>query len=462
MKLTTDRQIAALKPAEKPFEARVAGARGLLVVVYPSGAKSWFLRFVAPDGSRKRLLLGPYPGLGLADARLAANDHQVAVAKGRDPAAELAKAKETARTGETLAELVDAYFEAAKLGLHSRRGKAMRDSTVKVQRSRLDLQVLPKLGDRKFAGIESGDIVRLIEGFVKAKKLAADTINSIRRTLNAVFAFAVRKKLIGSNPVDADEIPRPAEVGRDRLFSNDSLKLIWSALKAAGAGERFTSPVAKDAPDKTGEPSRLPVERVTALALQFITLTLCRRSETASMEWSEIDWDAKTWLIPASRAKSGRPYVVMLSEAALSVLREAKALQARADTRARRNDETHRFAFESPGHLDRHIDPHAITRSLTRLCDHLGIPHGSPHDLRRTGASILTGTYGHRRFFISQVLNHAHSDGGAVVSSVYDRYTYAAEKRALLEDWAGHLSNLVSGNKIEPSNVVAFAGGRAA
>jgi hypothetical protein len=45
-------------------------ARGLSVLVYPNGCKTFVVRYVAETGARRRLPLGDYPGLSLADARL--------------------------------------------------------------------------------------------------------------------------------------------------------------------------------------------------------------------------------------------------------------------------------------------------------------------------------------------------------------------------------------------------------
>ncbi len=77
--------------------------------------------------------------------------------------------------------------------------------------------------------------------------------------------------------------------------------------------------------------------------------------------------------------------------------------------------------------------------AIRRLCARLGIPHGSPHDFRRSGATTLTGErYGFTRFVVSQVLGHAGRDGAAV-TAVYDRNDYLPQKRAALEAWARHI-----------------------
>ena len=77
------------------------------------------------------------------------------------------------------------------------------------------------------------------------------------------------------------------------------------------------------------------------------------------------------------------------------------------------------------------------------------------HDLRRTGATHLTGEgLSVSRFLVSQVLNHISDTGGSsAVTAIYDRNAYLAQKRNALNAWAAHLAGIVSGEKAQ-SNVV--------
>ncbi|MHB8283624.1 MAG: Arm DNA-binding domain-containing protein [Caulobacteraceae bacterium] len=145
-KLTTDRQIAALKPRDRPYETAIAGARGLIVRTFPSGLRSFELRYVTISGVRRRLPLGEYQGIGLAEAVKLALVYGVAIMAGQDPVAEKAAAKHKARTGDTLTELAAAYFKAAEKGLHGGRGRPKRPSTLKVERVRFDVRIKPELG----------------------------------------------------------------------------------------------------------------------------------------------------------------------------------------------------------------------------------------------------------------------------------------------------------------------------
>ena len=432
-KISTDRQVAALKPGAKPLEVSIAEVRGLVLRVSVAGSKAFEFRYTAANGSRRRLPLGTYPGLSLAKARERAHALGVDVVGGVDPAAERAASRHSARTGETLAELADAYFKAATKGLHKEGGRPKRASTLGVEKTRWERHVRPKLGERRFREIKRADVKAFMRGLATDSGLSPDTIASIGGTLSALFAFAVHEEHVEANP--AVGLTRPLALqSRDRLFDEDALATLWRGLETPRAAE------GRD--DAPSEPEAA-LEAAIPLAIKFALLTLARRAEVAGARFAEIDMRARTWTIPPERSKSRRAHVVPLSAPALAVVAAAKRLGGPE------------FVFASPVDAVRHVDPHAMTRALTRLCDRVGVPRGSPHDFRRSGATTLTGEkLGFRRFVVSKVLGHSANEGAAV-TGIYDRNEYLADKRAALEAWGAHLLALAEG--MEPaSNVLIY------
>jgi integrase len=61
---------------------------------------------------------------------------------------------------------------------------------------------------------------------------------------------------------------------------------------------------------------------VTARALEFLVLCAARSAEVLGAQWSEIDFDSKTWIVPAQRMKGHREHRVPLSSAAVDLLRQ--------------------------------------------------------------------------------------------------------------------------------------------
>lgn len=410
-KITTDRQVAGLKAAERPFEVAVEGARGLILRVFPTGTKAFEVRYTAENGARRRHPLGPYPGLTLSKAREKANALRVDIVAGVDPAGVRAAARHAARAGETLSDLAEGYFAAAAKGLHGGRGRPKRASTLAVERNRWTRHIAPRLGDTRFRQLKRADVKAFMRQHATAGELSADTIASVGSTLSSILAFAVHEEHLEANP--ATGVTKPLRLAaRERLFDDAAMAKLWRALSPAMTDHN--PPVAS-------------IEAAVPLALRFAILTLARRGEVAGARWSEIDRTRATWTIPPERAKSSRTHVVPLSAASVEIVDAAARLGGGE------------FLFASPKDRSRHVDEHALTRAIARLCDRLEIPRGSPHDFRRSGATTLTGEkLGVRRFVVSKVLGHAASEGAAV-TGVYDRNDYLAEKRAALDAWARHI-----------------------
>lgn len=428
--LSTDRQIASLKPADKVYEIGIGGSRGLGVRIFPTGLRQFEYRYVAANGARRRLCLGAYPDLSLAEARSKAAGLRIAVVDGADPVAEKTAARERARTGETLDELAEAYWQAATVGLHGGRRRPKRAVTLSNERQMWRNHIQPRLGARPFTEIRRADVKVFMRTLVTESGLAAASVASIGSVLHAVLGFAVLEERLEANP--ALGLARPlALTSRERMFDDVALRTLWDAASLASVPR---------APDEKTAGVHARLEPSIGLAIQLLMLTLTRRNEVAGARKTEFDRKTGIWTIPSERAKAKHQHVVPLGADALEVLEIAWSLDPGSP---------YLFpSFRSPG---QHIDPHAITRAFARTCTRRKLSVGSPHDVRRSGATTLTGRYGVSRFLVGLVLGHTPNEGAAV-TSVYDRHTYVPEKRAALEVWATHLVR--SDKPMAPSQTV--------
>lgn len=422
MQLTTDRQISALKPAPTTYEMRVGGSKGLSLRVFPSSSKQFELRYVTESGKRRRLVLGLYPDVSLAEARAKAATTRVAVHEGRDPDGEKAAARERAReplmTGDTLDQLAEAYWTAAQVGLHGGRRKPKRAVTISNERSVWKNHIQGPLGGRDFTEVRRADVKAFMRTLITEKGLSAASVASIGGVLHAVLGYGVLEERLESNV--AAGLARPlALTSRERMFDDAALGVLWAAAVEASAPR---------APGEKTAGIHARLEPVMGLAIQLLMLTLTRRNEIAGALKTEFDLPAKVWIIPSTRSKAKHQHVVPLGPTCLTVLEEAFALDPKSP-----------FVFPSARAPDQHLDPHAITRAFARTCARRKIALGSPHDVRRSGATTLTGRYGVTRFVVGLILGHTPNEGAAV-TGVYDRHTYLPEKRSALAAWAGHLT----------------------
>jgi integrase len=199
-----------------------------------------------------------------------------------------------------------------------------------------------------------------------------------------------------------------------------------------------------------------PISRIdplTCLAARLMLITLSRRTEACGARWDEIDRASLKWTVPGERSKSGRAEVKPLSREALVIMDAAAAYAA--SLFGQRNSE---FVFPCLTDPTTFLEPGQVTRAIKRLCKRLEIPHGSPHDFRRSGATTLTDEkYGFPRFIVSKVLGHKIKDSrdGAAVTEIYDLNEYLPQKRAALDAWANHIKNLRPQAKAAPKQIAA-------
>lgn len=416
--ISTDRQISALKPRERPYEVSIQGSRGLSVRVFPTGTKNFEFRYTAEDGARRRHPLGAYPDIGLAVARAKAGALRVSVIEGNDPSARRAQSREKARTGETLTELANAYWIAAARGLHGGRRRPKREATIQKEKAYWRNHLERRMGPRRFETIRRSEIRIFMRDLVLESGLSAASVAGVGSLLQSILQYAVNEERLEANP--ATGLAQPLAIpSRERMFSDEGLAVLWAVTGNA------MGPRGREGADKN---ARLELEM--ALALRFLMLTLTRRTEAAGARWAEIDMKAGLWTIPSERAKAHHLHVVPLSAAALDILRLARALHPHSP-----------FVFPSTQTANAHLDPHAVTRAVSRICARHKIPAGSPHDIRRSGATTLVARYGIGRLVVGYLLGHTAKEG-ASVTGIYDRHSYIPEKRAALEQWANHLHGL--------------------
>ncbi|CAN7244269.1 tyrosine-type recombinase/integrase [Mesorhizobium sp. LjNodule214] len=405
-KLTDDFLKTVMPEADKRLELRDDKEPGLIFRVTENGVRTWSVRYRNAAGEQRRKSLGKFPTIGLSKARALARTAKGEVAVGVDPVAvaKEAKAEERRKRLHAFSGLGEAYFEAAAAGTH--RGgpvaKPKRPSTIGEEKRIFETLVKPKFGDRGVATITRNEIKDFVA--LQGRK-AASNGRHCRNIIRQMMAYAVREGVIEHNP--ALDIAVSMSKPRQRVLTDAELLAVWSAWDTSGA--------------------------LMGVALRMATVTLQRGGEVVGMRWDEIDRASKTWLIPAARMKGKRPHFVPLSDLALTLVDEAARL-----TEGNGSE----YVFASPrveDGQDAHLDRRAFSRAMARLVSDLKLSQASPHDLRRTGASIMTSErLGIPRFIVSQVLAHAGDTGGgaAVTAQHYDVNDYLREKRRALDAWA--------------------------
>jgi len=376
----TEAAVQRLKPPESgQVDVFDQGFPGLALRISYGGRKAWvfFYRF---GGRLRRITLGTYPALTLAEARQAWRDARTESQSGRDPS----------RAGKGKKPATDFKNVAAQWILRDQAKNKSRGIVARL----LDVNVLPAWEHRQITEIGRRDVLDVIDAIVD--RGAVITARRVQAHLHRLFRWAVGRGIIETNPLA--DLPKPgSETPRDRVLSDDDLAALWNAVDQLSWQFRD--------------------------AVRLLILTGARREEVGQLRWSEIVGnDIK---LEASRTKSALPHVIPLSAPARAIIESVPKIAGSA------------FVFTVDG-----VKPvSGWSRTKERLDKLVGIEAWRIHDLRRTVATGLQ-RLGINLQTIEAVLGHTSGSRSGIVR-VYQRHSFDAEKRIALEAWAGHIETLL-------------------
>ncbi len=393
----------AKAPKGKRVEKFDSGADGLALRITDRGAKTWCISYHFPDDQGRpkhhRYTIGPWPAIGLTQAREEARKVKAQAKAGIDP--------RIVRAGDQTAARAEVQAEAR------RTFQAIAENYIKRECSRLKRgreyeaairrELLPAWGARPIANLRRLHLIELTDALLDAgKPSAAYRIFEIaKRILN----WAVERGEIEASPFATMKSPAP-KILRDRVLKPDEIKLVWEAW---GAMNYPFGPLGK-----------------------LLLLTAQRLNEVAQMQWPEIDRNNALWVIAAGRTKSGRETEVPLSSLALEIL----------DDLPRFTDGDYVFTTTSG---QRPVN--GFSRMKTRSDNLSSVTGWRLHDLRRTARTGLA-ELGVPEIIAEMVMNHAPR---GTLTKIYNRQEYSAEKRGALERWSSRLREIT---EPPPENVV--------
>ncbi|RYG85477.1 MAG: site-specific integrase [Alphaproteobacteria bacterium] len=422
----TDRAVAAAKaPPGGRLELWDTGLPGLFLRV-SDASKIWGFRYRRLDGSQPRVRLGHYVApehaeddnvsLTVAGARIRARKLRTQVDDGLDPASAKAAAKAEARAQplRTVDDMAVAYFLACEIGEYRPRKKKKRATTLAGERWLYGKYLKPYLGDVRVEDLSRQAVRKRLRDMVASG--VGVTTNRTRALLRQIYAWGIAEGRVHHNP--AAEVTAPVEErSRDRVLADDELQTLWAGLQDISGLRQARA-------DGKSEP--LTVSRAVRIAIQLCLLTMQRRGEVARMRVRDLDFEKRTWTIPAEMTKAGRQHVVPLTARAVDLIEEAMSLRRSPDAPC---------VFPSPRNPTISIEPSALTQAIRDIRAAIGIADITVHDLRRTGATLLAERAGVSPFIIGLLLNHAGERGGAaaVTMNVYVRTDFMADKRRAVE-----------------------------
>lgn len=398
MKLTV-KAIEAAKPREKSYKLSDGG--GLYLEVTPKGGLLWRLKYRYLN-VEKKLSIGPYPTITLAEARDRREEAKKLLANGLDPSAVKQEIKQ--------AKIQDNQntFEAIAREWYDHKKPEWSKTNADTVKGRLERDVFPIIG--KYP-------IKLI-----THKMILDLAHSVKER--------------GANELAKRIIQMCRHIYQYAIITGRAEKNIAEDLKGMVKPKpttHYAAIEAKDLPKFLSDlrNHRAKLNRQTYLAVEFMMLTFVRTGEMIAAEWDEFNMEEKLWLIPAARMKMKKEHIVPLSRQAIAILEELKDLHHHPT-----------YVFPSRTNHQNHMSNNTILMALDRM-GYRGQMTG--HGFRSLAMSTLMERLGYRHEVPDAQLAHAKRGD---VNRAYDRAKFLPDRIKMMQDWADYLDEVAQGGTV--------------
>lgn len=370
----------------------VGGVSGLYLRI-EGGSRSWVFRYVHL-GHRRRMGLGSYPLVSLAEAREAARDALRVRNSGTDPLIARQAAREAARRAH--AQRLE-FDKAAEAFIREHESTWRNVKHVQQWRNTLATYASPHFGTVPVSDIDQSMVLRALSPIWKKKTETASRLRGrIEQILDWATAHGHRS---GPNPArwrgqlehilaDPDKV---APVKHHPAVPFARLPAVYQQIAA--------------------------VHGQTARALCFLILTAARSGEVRGMVWDEVDLDAGLWIVPADRMKAKKEHRVPLSRQALELLR----------TQPREPLVEHVFPSNRKGPLS--------DMAFTALMRRHGLG-AVPHGFRSTFRDWAGETTHHPRDAVELCLAHTID---TKTEAAYRRADMLEKRAVIMQEWAKYV-----------------------
>lgn len=359
---------------------RFADGGGLYLLIAPGGSKSWVLRTVVM-GTRRDLGLGGVDLVSLAEAREEARRLRKIARDGGDPLAERRRASVPT-------------FEAAATQVHATHAAAFKNEKHKKQWLTSLSGVFEVFGGRRVDAVTAADILSALSPTWLSRP---ETSRRVLQRIRVVFDWCKAQGYrAGDNPTDGITGVLPRHRTAKAHHAALPFQQVPSFIRDLRESEAGT---------------------VVKLAFEFTILCAARTSETLSATWNEVDFEARTWTIPAARMKAGVEHRVPLAKRGLEILKLAKTMT---------DGGSYVFPGRSP---ERALSNMAFLMTLRRMGRRDITPHGFRSSFRDWAAERTNVP----RAVCEAALAHTLRDK---TEAAYHRTDLFERRRTLMESWS--------------------------
>ena len=356
----------------------------------------WFYRYTA-NGVKKKIGLGIYPDVSLAEARRKCEDARANPSGFQSPKQD---------TVPTLAAAAVTWFEHKKRTVST-------DYADDIWRS-LELHLLPKLGAVRLDQLGPKDVKAALEPLEREGKN-----ETIRRLCS-------RLRELG----DYFEILE--------VIAHNRFRLAHQLFQKPHQSRRLPAINVSDIPELLSTISHANCEFITLAQTEFALHVGLRAKECAHARWEEFDLRSRCWTVPGHRMKkSGKASLGFASDHKVplspQVLRLLDILKGVSGHRA--------HVFPNRNDPRKPISSQTVNAFLKRI--------GYKDKLVAHGFRTLMSTYLNEQGESSDVIEAAlaHTPDNKV-RAAYNRTTYYTARKKLMEKWSDHLDACARKNYI--------------
>lgn len=457
----TIKELAAIKP--EWTGDTLSDGEGLSGEVRFSGSVSIHFRYAFKwAGKVAWHYCGAYPAMDMADIRKERDKARDLIKTGVDPRAVKILAKIEARTAIEEAIRADEIKRTESLTFNDLYKVWIKDGVNRSDGNKYLIQsfrkhAIPTLGVIEVRHLTENHLRNVYRSIIAAGKIA--TAVELSKDIGQMLRWAEKRKpwralMVDGNPAELVDIkqlvPKNYTKERKRQLSIEEI------IKLRSIFDKMTQDYA-DAPNKYG--AERPLKKEAQLAVWLCLGTMCRIGELLMTEWKHVNFEQRTWFIPEANTKGERgrkrDQLVYLSDFTLNLFKQLHDLTGDSE-----------WAFPArykEGHVcpktiskqvgDRQVKFKSRTRKLKCRVENnslvIGDVEWTPHDLRRTGSTLMQKLKVSRDV-INLCQNHVI---GSKVDRVYLLDDYADEKRDAWNKLGDRLEAILSA-----SNIVTLKG----
>ncbi len=397
---------------------KLSDGGGMFLEITRAGGRNWRFSYRRPITKKQNTIgFGGYPEVSLDLARDRRKEARELLAKDLDPS-EVRKvtAKEQERTAEaatSFREIAERWWQAKVVRQGRAAGTLKRDGFLKQQ-------LITEFGNQQIGVIESRDVIRFLERIGNEGHL--EKAHRLRAMMARIYRYAIKacdacKHNPAADLTDAVAIPPERHLA--------------ALVDPAAVGQLM-----RNIGDYKGK-KRDGI--LTRSALQFQALVWQRPGNVASMEWTEINWDKRLWIIPLAKMKSrnkkgAKDHKVPLSTQAISILKNLQKTSGGG-----------RFVFSI---TNKRMSENTLNMALRAIGYDTRMQHCA-HGFRSTASTILNEEMHFNKDLIEAQLAHGDEDK---VRGAYNRAEWLDLRSAMMQHWADKLDQLRTAAEIKTPN----------